>query len=569
MRNRVMLAAGTLAIVPTLLFAQQRPAHAPMQPMAGARDGMWELSAGVGLAGVGGAFNGTGSAQFMPGGMIRVGYNLTPMWNVSVGTGAAFGKSNFNSLTAYLTPTANVTWTPDINKVTSPFVTAGVGLAYRKDVGTSEAAVNLGVGVRHMVGDALALRVEGGLNVFSASSETSGLGLVTVGLSYFMGGKKILTRIAVNPGSATLASLRQTQQFAAMATDQKGRPMAGKMFTWRSSNASVATVSSTGVVTAVGDGSATISAMSEGVTGTANVMVSRTAATVAVAPTTASFNALGATQQLSASARDAGNSAITGASFTWSSSNPSVASVSASGLVTAVGNGTATITANSSGKTSTTTVTVAQMTASVTLTPSASALNQKGATAQYTATALDPNGRPISGKTFTWSSDATGVATVSPTGVATAVANGVAHIAAAVDGKTASAIATVVIAARPVELPETVGATLVMRAVQFRINRAVLTPAARTELDKVAITMQGMPNARWEIGGYTSSVGSRAVNMRLSRQRAEAVRTYLISKGVPAANVTAVGYGPANPVASNRTARGRADNRRVEVKRLQ
>jgi len=203
------------------------------------------------------------------------------------------------------------------------------------------------------------------------------------------------------------------------------------------------------------------------------------------------------------------------------------------------------------------------------VTPAAASLNQKGGTAQYTAQASDPNGRPISGKTFTWTSDATGVATVSSMGVATAVANGVAHIAASVDGKTGSAISTVVIAARPVELPEAVGATLVMRAVTFRLNRAVLTPAARTELDKVAITMQGMPNAHWEIGGYTSSVGTRVRNMTLSRQRAEAVRTYLSSKGVPAANLTAVGYGPANPIANNRTAAGRAQNMRVEIKRLQ
>jgi outer membrane protein OmpA-like peptidoglycan-associated protein len=584
-----MLATGTLAIVPTLLFAQQRPAQrpaqrppaaqpaqhpapAPAQPVmaAGARDQTWELSAGVGLAGVGGAFNGTGSAEFMPGGMLRVGYNINSMWNVSVGTGAAFGKSNFNTMTAYLTPTANVTWTPDINKETSPFVTAGVGLAYRKDVGTSEAAVNLGVGVRHMIGDALALRVEGGLDLFSASSTTSGLGLVTVGLSYFTGAKKVLTQIAVNPGSATLAALRATTQFSAVAHDQKGRPMAGKMFTWRSSNPSVATVSSTGLVTAVGDGSAMISAASEGVTGSANVMVSRSAASVALAPTSASLNALGATQQFGASARDPGNSPVN-VTYTWTSSNPAVATVSPSGLVTAVGNGTATITANSSGKTAAATVTVAQVITAINVSPSTSSLTAAGATSQLAAQALDANGRPVNGKMFNWSSDAAGVATVSGTGLATAVANGVAHVSAAADGKTGSAIVTVVIATKAapaIELPA-VNKSVVLHNVNFAANRAVLTPAARTELDKVAITMQGLPGSRWEVGGYTSSVGAAARNLRLSQQRADAVKTYLVSKGVPAASLTAVGYGPRNPIATNRTARGRAQNMRVEIKRLQ
>ncbi|MGA2382390.1 MAG: Ig-like domain-containing protein [Gemmatimonadales bacterium] len=590
-----MLAAGTLAIVPTLLFAQQRPAQqpaqrpaqrppaaqpaqppapAPVHPvMAGARDGTWELSAGVGVMGVGAALNDGSSTAFMPGGTLRVGYNLSEMWNISVGTGLGYGGKNS---TAYLTPGAAVTWTPDINKPTSPFVMLGVGMMYVNAIwptgsSVSKAGVELGVGVRHMVGDNLALRVEGGATVTSNYSQTTGAGLVTVGLSYFVGGKHILTHIAVNPGTATLASLRQTAQFSAVAHDQKGRPMADKVFSWRSSNPAVATVSNTGLVTAVGDGSATISAMSEGVTGSANVMVSRTAAGVAVAPTSVSLTALGATQQLAATARDAGNSPLTGVTYTWTSSNPAVATVSPAGLVTAVGNGTATITGASSGKTATATVTVAQMIASINLTPTTSSLTAAGATSQLAAQALDANGRPINGKTYTWTSDAAGVATVSSSGLATAVANGVAHVTAATDGKTASAIVTVLIATKAapaIELPA-VNASMVLRNVTFRLNSAVLLPAAKTDLDKVAITMQGLPNSRWQISGYTSNVGAAARNLRLSQQRADAVKTYLVSKGVPAASLTTAGFGAQHPIANNRTAAGRRQNMRVEIKRLQ
>ena len=597
MRNRVMLAAGTLAIVPTLLFAQQRPAQQPAQrpaqrppaaapaqhpapapakpAMAGVRDGTWEFTAGVGVMGVGAAVNDGKNTAFMPGGTLRIGYNLSSMWNLSIGTGLGYGGANS---TAFLTPGAAITWTPDINKTTSPFLMLGAGLLYVnspiiKGLSTSTFGVQGGVGVRHMIGENLALRVEGGMTVASVGSPstTSGAGFATVGLSYFAGAKKILTHIAVNPGTATLASLRATTQFSAIAHDQKGRPMAGKIFSWRSSNPAVATVSNTGLVTAVGDGSATISAVSEGVTGTAGVMVSRTAAAVAVAPTSVSLNALGATQQLSASARDVGNSPLTGVTFTWTSSNPSVASVSPSGIVTAVGNGTANITLASAGKTAAATVTVAQMTASINVTPATTSLTAAGSTSQLAAQALDANRRPINGKTYTWASDAAGVATVNNSGMVTAVANGVAHLSAATDGKTGTTIVTVLIATKaapPIELPA-VNASMVLRNVTFRANSAVLLPAATTDLDKVAITMQGLPNSRWQVSGFTSNVGAAARNLRLSQQRADAVKAYLIGKGVPAASLQATGFGAQNPIANNRTAAGRRQNMRVEIKRLQ
>ncbi len=118
------------------------------------------------------------------------------------------------------------------------------------------------------------------------------------------------------------------------------------------------------------------------------------------------------------------------------------------------------------------------------------------------------------------------------------------------------------------ELPA-VNAALVLRNVTFRVNRAVLLPAARADLDKVAVAIKLLPNSRWQIDGYTSSVGAAARNLRLSQQRSDAVKAYLVSKGVSAASLTAVGHGAANPIASNRTARGRAQNMRVEIKRLQ
>jgi outer membrane protein OmpA-like peptidoglycan-associated protein len=71
-----------------------------------------------------------------------------------------------------------------------------------------------------------------------------------------------------------------------------------------------------------------------------------------------------------------------------------------------------------------------------------------------------------------------------------------------------------------------------------------------------------------EVGGHTDSTGSRATNTRLSQARAESVMAYLVSKGVAAGQLAAKGFGPDEPVADNATREGRAQNRRVELKRV-
>ena len=75
------------------------------------------------------------------------------------------------------------------------------------------------------------------------------------------------------------------------------------------------------------------------------------------------------------------------------------------------------------------------------------------------------------------------------------------------------------------------------------------------------------PDVKIAVEGYTDNRGGAAVNRRLSQARADAVRNYLINKGVPAENITAKGFGPTKPVASNAAEAGRAQNRRVELRR--
>jgi len=103
------------------------------------------------------------------------------------------------------------------------------------------------------------------------------------------------------------------------------------------------------------------------------------------------------------------------------------------------------------------------------------------------------------------------------------------------------------------------------RTIYFRTNSAEFTPKTYPVLDAIVVIMKKYPAARFRIEGHTDSVGSAEYNLKLSQRRAEAVRNYLISKGISPDRLEAVGYGETRPIASNRTAAGRAKNRRVEI----
>jgi len=107
-----------------------------------------------------------------------------------------------------------------------------------------------------------------------------------------------------------------------------------------------------------------------------------------------------------------------------------------------------------------------------------------------------------------------------------------------------------------------------LEGVNFRTGSAQLLPVSLPILDEAARKLNRFPSIRVEVAGHTDSDGRAASNQRLSQRRSESVRTYLISKGVRSANLTAKGYGETTPVASNSTRAGKAQNRRVELKIL-
>lgn len=104
-----------------------------------------------------------------------------------------------------------------------------------------------------------------------------------------------------------------------------------------------------------------------------------------------------------------------------------------------------------------------------------------------------------------------------------------------------------------------------LQGVSFETGSARLLPESAAVLDDTAATLLKHEDIRAEVGGHTDNTGPRAFNVDLSRQRAETVKNYLVSKGVAEDRLTATGYGPDRPVADNATRDGRAANRRVEL----
>ncbi len=165
------------------------------------------------------------------------------------------------------------------------------------------------------------------------------------------------TTVTVTPDTATLTALDQTIRLFAGVRDQIGRPMTDSAVVWSSGDTTVATVDTSGVVTAVANGRATVTALSGEVSDTASVAVSQTAATVEVTPATHTL-AAGDTVRLVATATDDNGHVVEAAAFGWSSSDAAVAAVDDSGLVTGVAPGRATATATAGGVSQSASITV-------------------------------------------------------------------------------------------------------------------------------------------------------------------------------------------------------------------
>ena len=249
--------------------------------------------------------------------------------------------------------------------------------------------------------------------------------------------------VTVALNSSSLQAGQSTQGNATLK-DASGAVLTGRSVVWTSSDPTVASVDGTGLVTTAKSGSVTITATSEGKSGNASMTVA--APTEAVEPVAtvvlvlpSSLN-VGQSVQSSVTLKDKNGNVLTNRAIAFVSSDANIASVTTSGIVTALKGGAVTITASSEGKSEGAVVTaVAPKPAVASITLAAGSTNLKiGEITQVTAVAKDANGNPISGVAFTWSSSSTTVATVSSTGVAAARSAGTAQISAKAETVTSS-----------------------------------------------------------------------------------------------------------------------------------
>ena len=353
------------------------------------------------------------------------------------------------------------------------------------------------------------------------------------------------TSVSLNKTTATLTSKGATVSLTATVAPSN----AGcKDVTWKSSNTAVATVSSTGVVTAVGNGTATITVTtaSGSKTATCTVTVSIATTGVSLNKTSATLNSAGQTVQLTAtvSPSDAANKSVT-----WKSSNTAVATVSSTGVVTAVGNGTATITVTtaSGSKSATCTVTVSIATTGVSLNKTSVTLDSVGETVQLTATVSPSN---AANKSVTWKSSNTAVATVDANGLVKAVGNGTTTIT--VTTVSGSKTATCQIVVKELAIPEFSVANIV-GGVQIKWNFVdgatgyiVYRREAGGTFSKIAGFTDGVTKSyvdKTAVNGTTYFYAVKAINNTSQSKYATKGITYKASLATPQFTVASVAGG--------------------------
>ena len=260
------------------------------------------------------------------------------------------------------------------------------------------------------------------------------------------------TTVTVSPATVELTALGTTEQLRAQVLDQYGQVMAGAAVSWSSSAASVAAVDASGLVTAAGNGAATITATAGSASGTAAVTVAQRVSMVEVSPT-ADTVVERDTVRFEAVAVDANGHAVAGAEFTWASGDTSVAMVDASGLVTGTGAGEVEITATSSGVAGRGELVVeVPVPTAVTVAPDTMEFTALGDTVRLMAEVRDQIGRVMEGEPVAWASGDTTVAAVDSAGLVAAAGNGAATISATAGEASGEAGVTVMQSVTTVEV---------------------------------------------------------------------------------------------------------------------
>ena len=304
----------------------------------------------------------------------------------------------------------------------------------------------------------------------------------------------VLTTITVSLSTSSI-TVGQNATASANGFDQNGASFGVGTVAWSTGSSSIASITNDGVVTGISSGQVSIVATVGAKIGQQSLTVTQVpVATLTMAPTAASV-AVGGTQQLTATPRDASNIALAGRVITWNSSDPTRASVSSSGLVTGTAAGIATVTATSEGKTATATITVGVPPVStVTIAPSTGSLIV-GGTITLTASALDANGNILTGRVFTWTSSNLNIVSGTFVGnvlTAQGVSPGTATITATSEGKVGTSIITVTSSAQ---------SCISSNALQLAVGQVVTLSAAQ----KASLCLGGNTASEYVLIPFNSS----------------------------------------------------------------
>ena len=346
----------------------------------------------------------------------------------------------------------------------------------------------------------------------------------------------VATTITVTPSSHTLEAISATVQLSATVKDQNNNTMTGQTVTWSSGNTAVATVNAQGLVTAVSNGSAQITARSGNASGTASITVSEPMATrITITPSSRTLEAIGETVQLMATVRDQRNNVMTGQTVTWSSGDDAVATVSEEGLVTAVSNGMVDITAQSGSLSSTATISVSEpVPTTIVIDPTSATLESIGETVQLTALVLDQRENTMPDAMVTWSSGDESVATVDEDGLVTAVDNGMVDITAQSDEAMESVTITVSQVAAIITItPEMTTLTEFGETVQLEVFAEDANEVAIDE-PSIAWTSSDETVATVDEAGLVTAVGNGMAD--ITAQSGNAMQSVLVTVAGPSAD---------------------------------
>ena len=391
---------------------------------------------------------------------------------VSVGTSTIRATGNGitsepATVTVTVAPVSRVTVSPSSTQelmiretVTFTATARTAGGTVRSDVSVTWASSDTDVVTITSAGVATAVGAGSAMVRATADGITSSP--VTINVAEPPPPEPVVATVSVSPSEAMIET-DATQQYSAKALTSDGMEIPDVEFTWSSSDEMVAMVDADGLATGVGAGEAMIAATADSVSGMATLTVTAPAPVVdrvAVEPESASIEE-GEEQQFSAKALTSDGMEIPDVEFTWSSSDEMVAMVDADGLATGVGAGEAMITAAADSVSGMATLTVTEppppppVVDRVAVSPSSPSI-EEGETQRFTATAYTSDNEVISGKTFSWTSSNTTVATVNPSsGTATTamgVNEGSTTIRAEVDGESGTATLTVTAPPPPPQL---------------------------------------------------------------------------------------------------------------------